>query len=193
MTNFSTMRFSIFVILLSLSLGLYSGFANANQSNMPFLVDGEQHGYELVTHRGTPFDPSVLRDKIVLLVFGFTTCPDICPTELARVSQVLSEFEGQAVGALFVSLDPDRDSVENLAHYLPYFHADITGLTGDLARISELASSLGVRFSRVEQESGYTIDHSTGVFVMGGDGVVKAIAAIGSGVDHLKQIVDGLL
>lgn len=188
-----SMRFPTFHLLFSLLLGLGCVNANADQLSTPFRVDGEQHGYDLVTHRGAPFDPSTVSDKVVLLVFGFTTCPDICPTELARVSQVLSEFEGQAVGALFVTLDPDRDSVQSLASYLPYFHADITGLTGDHARISELASALGVRFSRVEQDSGYTIDHSTGVFIIGGDGEVRAIAPIGSGVDHLKRIVAGLL
>lgn len=181
----------------TLALGLMSGFLCAGvmgaQSNTPFKVDGVAENYDLTTHLGASFDPSIMSGKVVLLVFGFTTCPDICPTELSRVSQVLSAFEGEAVDAIFVSLDPDRDTVEKLAVYLPYFHDDITGLTGKSARIDELASSLGVRYGQIEQGSTYTIDHSTGVFVLGSDGEVKAIAPLGSGIEHLKSIVANLL
>lgn len=119
------------------------------------------------------------RGKLVLLQFGYTYCPDICPTSLALLAQALDALtpeERARVQALFVSVDPERDDVARLAEYTAFFHSGILGLTGPLPRLAELTSRYGAVFARVESASagGYVIDHTALTYLVDAEGRLVA-------------------
>jgi len=119
-------------------------------------------GITLLDQHGEPFQLQQLHGKLVLLSFGYTYCPDICPTELAALSRVLDALGEQArqVQGLFISLDPERDRPGVLKRYLAYFHRDLLGVTGSGEAIRQVAEHYGVRYRRHPQPGGgYSLDH----------------------------------
>lgn len=131
-----------------------------------------------------PQGPVALRDfrgKLVLLQFGYTYCPDICPTALMEIAQAFAELSPDQlarVQAIFVSVDPERDDVARLREYTAFFHPNILGLTGPLPRIRAAAERFGAVFSRQDDASagGYVIDHSALTYVI--DPAGKLVAAL---------------
>ena len=120
--------------------------------------------FELKDHRGQAFTPEDLKGQWTLIFFGFTQCPDICPLAMADLSRLMGELPPELEAqtqVLMVTLDPARDTPEVLADYVPYFHEDFVGLTGEFLTIRRFANELNVAFSKVTQgEDDYTIDHS---------------------------------
>lgn len=115
------------------------------------------------------------RGKLVLIYFGYTYCPDICPTSLAATTDGLRQLraEEQAkVAMLFVSLDPKRDTPAHLQDYVRFFHPDLVGVTGSPDEIVGIARRYGVAYAeqKVDASGGYVVDHSTDTYVVGGDG-----------------------
>jgi protein SCO1/2 len=106
--------------------------------------------------------------------FGYTSCPDVCPTGLATISMALKKIGDAAerVDALFVSLDPDRDTPDLLRDYTRFFHPRLRGLTGDPERLKEIAERYRVRYAFVGKDTGdrYTLDHSASLYVIDGNG-----------------------
>jgi protein SCO1 len=115
------------------------------------------------------------RNKIVLIYFGYTWCPDICPTNLAMMSSALTQLNKKEIAqvqGLFISVDPDRDSVKRLSTYTEFFHENIIGLTGSKKQIEELSKRYGVSYRLVKQDSAtdYVVDHSSETYVVGKEG-----------------------
>lgn len=127
-------------------------------------------GFKLVDQHGKPFTLEQLQGKWSFVFFGYTTCPDICPmtlSEMARLQSMLPNALKNDTRFVFVSVDPERDTVEQLAQYLPFFNADIIGVTGDLDATTAFARQLGVAAVKVPQEGGsYLVDHSVRVFLL---------------------------
>lgn len=120
--------------------------------------------FELVDQRGAPFTLERLQGKWTVMFFGFTTCPDICPTTLATLSQWYKTLDADIKAktqVAMVSVDPARDTAEKLAVYMQHFDADFIGVTGEFLPIKTLTDQLNVAFNKVTLESDYTIDHST--------------------------------
>ncbi len=117
------------VCLIATSLPLEAGAADAAQQT----IGGD---FSLTDHQGQPFALHDLRGKVVLLSFGYTYCPDVCPLNLSLSAQVIASLgeRGRDVIPVFVSLDPKRDSPEVLARYVRYFHPAMIGLTGSSER-----------------------------------------------------------
>jgi protein SCO1 len=113
-----------------------------------------------------------LRDQVVLIYFGYTWCPDICPTNLAMIASALKALapdELSRVRVLFVSVDPGRDDVQRLAKYAGYFHPNILGLTGTPEQLAEAAKHYGAYYRRVDQPDsamGYMMDHTASTYVV---------------------------
>jgi protein SCO1/2 len=137
----------------------------------------EDHGgdFNLLAADG-PVSLEQYRGRVVLIFFGFTSCPDICPIALSVISRVFSELddeEMEKVGALFVSLDPERDTAEVLLEYTGYFHPGIVGITGQIDDIKQFATNYGVRFEKKEMASspiGYVINHPPDILVVDRNG-----------------------
>ena len=115
------------------------------------------------------------RGKVVVLYFGYTFCPDVCPTSLVFVAEALGKLtpeEMTGVRAYFISVDPEHDSPEVLRAYAPFFHPAIVGLTGSPQEIAEVAGRYGVSYMRQKSRDGapYAVDHSSYTYVIGPDG-----------------------
>lgn len=116
------------------------------------------------------------RGKLVLVYFGYTYCPDVCPTSLAATSdglRLLTADEQARVAMIFVSVDPQRDTPARLKEYVAFFHSAIVGVTGKPEDIAEIARRYGVFYAVQKVETaggGYVVDHSADTFVVGPDG-----------------------
>lgn len=118
------------------------------------------------------------RGKLVLLYFGYTYCPDICPTSLSATSEGLKQLapdELAQVAMLFVSVDPERDTPARLKEYAEFFHPRIIGATGSPQNLAEIARRYGVFYARQKVETaggGYVVDHTSDTYVIGVDGAL---------------------
>jgi protein SCO1/2 len=136
---------------------------------------------------------SDFRGKIVLLYFGYTFCPDICPGTLANVAQALRDMGTKAddVQLIMVSLDPERDTPEKLAEYMGHFYPSFIGITGTKEQLDEIASLYGVFYQKTEgsNASGYLIDHTATLMVLDREGYLKLVFPFGV---TSKEIADDL-
>jgi len=132
-----------------------------------------------------------------LIFFGFASCPDVCPTTLATVGTALEALaEDDRIDALFVTLDPERDTPETAQQYAEAFHPGITGLGGTQAQIDAATSAYRVYAARVPLEDsalGYTIDHSAFVYLMGADGTYRQHFSPASAASEITQAVQAEL
>lgn len=121
--------------------------------------------FELIDHRGEVFNQENLQDVWTIVFFGFTHCPDICPTTLAILNDTyskLKDHERERMQIVMISIDPERDSVEKLAEYVPFFNDEFIGVTGNKHLIRRLTAELNVAYNKVPLDaSDYTVDHST--------------------------------
>jgi protein SCO1/2 len=121
--------------------------------------------FELVDHRGEIFSQKNFQDVWTIVFFGFTHCPDICPTTLAILNDTYSKLkdrERERIQIVMISIDPERDTVEKLAEYVPYFNDEFTGVTGNKYLIKRLTAELNIAYNKVPMDSDdYTVDHST--------------------------------
>ena len=120
-----------------------------------------------------------LRGNVVLIFFGFTSCPDVCPISLVTISHAfsyLTDDELKRSRTLFISLDPERDTMERLKKYTGYFHPNIIGVTGTMEELVRVANIYGVKFEKKETPDsalGYLIYHSAKIFVIGTQGELR--------------------
>lgn len=155
-------------------------------------------GFTLDSVQG-PVNLGGLRGKVVMLFFGYTSCPDVCPLSLAKIGACLSSLDaGQAqdVEALFVTLDPERDTAERMHRYANFFHPDIIGLTGAKSTIDEVAARYGVAYERKpapESALGYSIAHPDTILLLDGDGGLAGRVGGGEGRETLRGKVLELL
>ena len=154
--------------------------------------------FRLQSAAGT-LDLKDLRGRVVLIYFGYTWCPDICPTNLAFIASALkslSPHELARVQVLFVSVDPGRDDVQRLARYTAYFHPQILGLTGTPAEIAAAARLYGAAYRRSEQADsamGYTVDHSSYTYVVDPQGRLARTLDHATPPDRIAAAIRALL
>jgi protein SCO1 len=125
--------------------------------------------FNLIDQNGQPFSDRDLKGKSFLVFFGFTHCPDVCPTTLFEISEVLRKLgpEADHTAALFISVDPERDTPAAMKDYLTNFDPHIRGLTGDDAALDAVAKAYRVYYKKVPLEGGdYTMDHTAIVYLM---------------------------
>ena len=155
------------VVLAVIAIQLWGGRQQTQQTFRPdfALQDGNGQTYTMADFRG----------KFSLVFFGFTNCPDVCPTTMSEVAQLMDDLGAKADGVqpLFISIDPERDRQQGLTEYVTAFHPAILGLSGDDAATKDAASSFKIYFGREEDSSapgGYTMSHSPGLYLIGPDG-----------------------
>ncbi len=129
--------------------------------------------FSLTSHEGERIDNRSLAGRPYLVFFGFTHCPEICPTTLFELTDLMSELgaEGDKFEVLFVTVDPERDTQALLASYMTSFDSRITALRGSSAETETALKAFSAYAKKVPLEGGqYTMDHTTGVYLVGGDG-----------------------
>jgi len=136
--------------------------------------------FALLDQDSKPFDRARLERHWSLLFFGFTRCPDICPTTLGLLSQVQRQLSdlpaSQRPQVVLVSADPQRDSAAQLRPYVRFFNPDFIGVTGGDAAIQHLARAMGVSITMRPLANGdYTVDHSTAIFLVDPNGAMRAV------------------
>ena len=130
--------------------------------------------FTLTDHNGGKISLSDYHGKLVLLNFGYTSCPDICPTTLTKLKAIYNDLgpEQENVQVLFVSIDPERDSIEKLKHYVPFFHKDFIGLTGSDEDLNKVADSFNFVFFKegVNPGNDYLMSHPTSIYLINEEG-----------------------
>lgn len=132
--------------------------------------------------------------KVLLVYFGFLSCPDFCPNTLQTLSTVLNSLvpeNRKNVRLIFIDVDPERDTPENIKKYLDFFYPGIIGLTGTIPELKTVAGLFHASFEKVQLESkmGYTIDHSTSVYVVNAHGFLSDTIPHGTNLDVIKIII----
>lgn len=137
--------------------------------------------FRLSDHTGNPFSQESIKGRWHLLSFGYTHCPDVCPTTLAMLArladQLGQESPGLKITTAFVTVDPERDTPEVLASYVTYFDRTFLGISGDPRELARLTGQLGILYARVESDSnlGYLMDHSNAIILTDPQGQFHAL------------------
>jgi cytochrome oxidase Cu insertion factor (SCO1/SenC/PrrC family) len=149
--------------------------------------------FDLIDHGGQPRTDADFRGKLVLLYFGYTNCPDVCPTELQALSLALDMLgtAGDAVQLLFITVDPERDTPTHLADYVTAFHPRLLALTGHENAIRKVALAYKVYFARTRQAKGsdYAVDHTGFIYLVDKDGRYLGFLPPGSPPEEIAAAV----
>lgn len=150
--------------------------------------------FKLIDHTGRERTDSDFRGRLLLIYFGFTSCPDICPTDLQAISLAMTDLGDDAnqVQPLFVTLDPARDTAAHLAQYVALFHPRLIGLTGSLGAINQAAEAYRVYYARVRlglKPDDYTVDHSAFIYLVDRDGKYLGFFPPGTSADQIAGMV----
>ncbi len=183
----STLKQMAFGLILLCSLAVGTLVLGAYQSGPPapaemsvFGMDGKFGGaFEMTDVRRGPVTEADFSGKPMALFFGFTSCPDICPTMLTQMTSWLSDLDQLAdkIHPIFVSVDPERDTAEVMAQYLGVFDPRITGLVGTPEQLASFANNYGIFYEKVPLGGGeYTMNHTAGILLFDGNGKFRGIA-----------------
>lgn len=154
-------------------------------------------GFELTDHTGVPRTLEDFRGKVVTIFFGFTQCPDVCPSSLATMADVMRQLgaDAERVQVVFITVDPERDTRELLAAYVPTFDARFLGLYGDLERTASVAKEFRVFYAKSGDTSGmnYSIDHAAGTYVFDPQGRMRLYVRHGESAENIAADIKLLL
>ena len=190
-----------------LALGLVAGEALRGKSNSAAALQDagiimlpqarQVPALEFLDQDGKPFSTSQLQDQWSLLFFGYTFCPDICPATLAQLRQLRTEIPEETWNNLrivLVSVDPDRDTPEQMKKYLGYFNAGFMGLSGEPDTIQKLSSAVSIPFIPADtSKENYTVDHSGNLAIIGPDGTQRGFIRAPINIDKLAAQLPGLV
>ena len=155
------------------------------------------HDFSLIDHNGTPRTLADYRGKAVVLFFGYTQCPDFCPTTLAELAEAMKRLgpDAERVQVLFVTVDPERDTPALLKNYVPAFDPRFIGLYGDADATARTAKEFKVVYQkRPGQTPGtYTMDHSAGTFIFDPNGKLRVYVGYGQGAEVFAHDIKALL
>lgn len=154
---------------------------------------------EGVNWDGTPFTFQEMQGKVTLIFFGYTTCPDICPTTLAdfkRLKGLLDESEQQEVAFLMVSVDPERDTVERMAQFIPAFDSSFYGVRFEEELLAEVKQHYNIFAEKAEgdtSQAGYLIDHTASTLVLNRDADYQLVFSYGTDINTILPDIRQLL
>jgi cytochrome oxidase Cu insertion factor (SCO1/SenC/PrrC family) len=153
--------------------------------------------FVLVDHYGARRTDADFRGKLMLVYFGFTSCPDICPTDLQAIGLALDQLgkTGEDVQPIFITVDPERDTPQLLAEYVPMFHPRLIGLSGDANSIRQTARAYRVYYAKVPRTDGsnYTVDHSGFIYLMDRVGQYLGFFPPGTPPDRMAEVIRSLI
>jgi len=180
------------ISLLACSPGNGEKFANTDVTGLDYAKD-----FALTDHNGKPRTLADFKGKVVVMFFGYTQCPDVCPTTMAEMANVMHTLGAQAerVQVLFVTIDPARDTPTILAQYVPAFDKSFLGLYGDDAATAKVAKEFKVFYQKVPGKTvgSYTMDHTAGSYVFDPQGHIRLFVKHGQGPEPLAHDLKLLL
>jgi protein SCO1/2 len=188
---------AVIAFVLGISLGLT--FFGNNDSNQNASQMHYPDGGDFVLHDGEKdIRLSDYDGKIRFIFFGYTSCPDICPTALALISASLKQLSPEElaqVQVFFISVDPERDTAQKLRDYTKYFHPNILGITGTKSEIDQVVKNYGAAYRKVESDSamGYLVDHSASVYVIGKKGKIVDMLPHGLPIETITKTIRDLI
>ena len=152
---------------------------------------------ELTKSNGETFRLSDQKGKIVLIFFGYTSCPDVCPTTLAELNLVLDGLGNKAksVEVIFVSVDPERDTPEKIQKYVEHFNSEFVGLSGSVEELQSIWTNYGVYREKVKSDSalGYTVNHTARTYLIDADGNLRLSYGFQTPVEDIVSDLKTLL
>jgi protein SCO1 len=155
------------------------------------------HDFKLTDHNGRPRTLADFRGDVVVMFFGYTQCPDVCPTTLSDLAATLQKLGAEAsrVQVLFVTIDPERDTPALLSQYVPAFNPTFLGLYGDAAATAATASEFRVLYQKQPGPTpgSYSMDHSAGTFIFDPQGRLRLYVTHGQGPDLYAHDIHELL
>ena len=191
----------IFILLILFGIsGLFTYFQSLPSllEKKPSLITGkilvrpmEIDNFELIDQNNEAFNKKSLEGGWTVLFFGYTNCPDVCPTTIYKLAEIKNGIKEDLPSANFntvlVTLDPDRDSAERLDEYIGYFDETMLGVTGTYENIQSFTSSLSVFYQRINKEEGYDFNHTASIFVFDKDGSLFATMSPANTVGELES------
>ena len=191
----------IFILLILFSItGIFTYFQSLPSllEKKPSLITGkilvrpmEIDNFELIDQNNEVFNKKSLEGGWTVLFFGYTNCPDVCPTTIYKLAEIKNGIKEDLPSANFntvlVTLDPDRDSSERLDEYIGYFDETMLGVTGTYENIQSFTSSLSVFYQRINKEEGYDFNHTASIFVFDKDGSLFATMSPANTVEELES------
>ena len=191
----------IFLLLILFSVtGIFTYFQSLPSllEKKPSLITGkilvrpmEIDNFELIDQNNEVFNKKSLEGGWTVLFFGYTNCPDVCPTTIYKLAEIKNGIKEDLPSANFntvlVTLDPDRDSSERLDEYIGYFDETMLGVTGTYENIQSFTSSLSVFYQRINKEEGYDFNHTASIFVFDKDGSLFATMSPANTVEEIES------
>lgn len=192
------------ITLLLLGVALILGVAGCNQqkSGAKFIstdITGADFGkdFQLTDHNGKPRTLADFKGKAVVMFFGYTHCPDVCPTTMSDMAQALELLgkEADKVQVLFVTIDPARDTKELLSKYVPAFNPGFLGLYGDEAATAKVAKDFRIFYQKNKDKNGegYNVDHTAGTYVFDPTGRLRLFMSYGLGAQSIVHDLHEIL
>ncbi len=194
-----TIRTTLIILIISITL---SGCDNSNsgsatgqsyQSLKLFPQGKSFSGFKLTSHLGETWDSESFKGAYSVLFFGFSNCPDICPTTLLDMQKIDKKLQALNIASprfIFVSVDSDRDTPEVLNEYINFFNPEFYALTGDAANILSVASQLGVAYNVADHQPGdlvYDVDHASALFVLNPQGERIGLFSAPHDIERITQ------
>jgi protein SCO1/2 len=149
---------------------------------------------ELVSADG-PVHLTDYAGQVLVVYFGYTFCPDVCPATMSKLAKVMGILGDEAsdVQVVMVSIDPVRDTADVMKEYVTHFYPDFIGLTGDEASVNLVATLFGVTYQKVEEEGGYTMDHTSTVLLVDREGYLKLVLPFSGTAEQIASDIDFFL
>lgn len=186
-----TSVFSITVLALLVTLLFFLPLTS--HANNP--IGGD---FTLTDHHNQPYSLQQQRGKVTVMFFGFTHCPAVCPDSLVKMAEVVKKLEERAdeLSIVFISVDPERDTTEKLAQYVPFFSPKLLGLTGSKTQIDAVTKAYRASYTlqkKTAADKHYNVDHSADIYVLNRAGEVDTIVPYGMPASHILRVVEGAL
>ncbi len=183
-------------VLIGISIGgiatLYQIQHDTPSNNVPNIVAKNFGGeFELTNHLGEKVTDKDFSNQYRLIYFGFTYCPAICPTELQKITMTLNELGevAEKIKPIFITVDPERDTVETMKGYVSLFHPNLVGLTGTPKQIETAKNAYKIYAAKVKDDTmqEYTMDHSSFIYFMGPDDTLYYIFKIDDTAENMVE------
>ena len=176
-----------FIVLLVSTFLLAEYFA---RQNSPKKITSIVNSINLIDHNGFAFNSSSFKQQPSLIFFGFTHCPEVCPTTLSHLSEITDNLKTKikTTNIIFITLDPERDTQKHLKEYIQYFGKNITGVTGTIKDLKKMANNFNVYYEKeLTSKNNYTLNHTATVFMIDKEGNYRGTIAWGENKNSTIQ------